>query len=108
MLLSFINILKVLGRLKTEGEALGFQHFPQALENVNEWKIMFDPSIGTQTGSFFKQSRDFALSGLIYVGIYLCSDLDYHRREIKICINTTKTTKRPAHKFPNLETIQSD
>ena len=25
--------------------ALGFQHFPGDLANVNEWKIMFDPSI---------------------------------------------------------------
>ena len=27
--------------------ALGFQHFPRDLANVNEWKIMFDPSIVT-------------------------------------------------------------
>ena len=27
------------------GFALGFQHFPRDLGNVNEWKIMFDPSI---------------------------------------------------------------
>ena len=33
------------GRLKTSGFALGFQHFPRDLANVNEWKIMFDPSI---------------------------------------------------------------
>ena len=25
--------------------ALGFQHFPRDLANVNEWKIMFDPPI---------------------------------------------------------------
>ena len=31
--------------LKTSGFALGFQHFPRDLANVNEWKIMFDPSI---------------------------------------------------------------
>ena len=36
MILSFINIRKVF--------ALGFQHFPRDLANVNEWKIMFDPS----------------------------------------------------------------
>ena len=24
--------------------ALGIQHFPRDLANVNEWKIMFDPS----------------------------------------------------------------
>ena len=24
--------------------ALDFQHFPRDLANVNEWKIMFDPS----------------------------------------------------------------
>ena len=62
MILSFINIRKVprevletegesqcpSGRLKTSGFALGFQHFPRDLANVNEWKIMFDPSIETQ------------------------------------------------------------
>ena len=31
--------------MKTEGVALSFQHFPQDLANVNEWKIMFDPYI---------------------------------------------------------------
>ena len=40
MILSFINIRKVPG----EGFALGFQHIPRDLANVNEWKIMFDPS----------------------------------------------------------------
>ena len=30
--------------MKTSGFALGFQHFPRDLANVNEWKIMFDPS----------------------------------------------------------------
>ena len=66
MSLSFVNIRKVLREvlkiegevpremLKTEGEvpremlktsgfALTFQHLPQDLMNVNEWKIMFDP-----------------------------------------------------------------
>ena len=27
--------------------ALGFQHLPRDLANVNEWKIMFDPYIST-------------------------------------------------------------
>ena len=46
MILSFINIRKVpLEMLKTSGFALGFQHLPQDLANVNEWKIMFDPYI---------------------------------------------------------------
>ena len=46
MILSFINICKVPpGRLKTSGFALGFQHIPLDLVNVNEWKIMLDPSI---------------------------------------------------------------
>ena len=40
MILSSINIRKV----PREGFALGFQHFPRDLANVNEWKIMFDPS----------------------------------------------------------------
>ena len=44
MILSFINIRKVPREmLKTSGFALGFQHLPRDLANVNEWKIMFDP-----------------------------------------------------------------
>ena len=44
MILSFINIRKVPWEmLKTSGFALGFQHLPRDLANVNEWKIMFDP-----------------------------------------------------------------
>ena len=44
MILSFINIRKVPREmLKTLGFALGFQHLPRDLANVNEWKIMFDP-----------------------------------------------------------------
>ena len=31
--------------MKTSGFALGFQHLPRDLANVNEWKIMFDPYI---------------------------------------------------------------
>ena len=31
--------------LKTSGYALGFQHSPRDLANVNEWKIIFDPYI---------------------------------------------------------------
>ena len=45
MILSFIHSKGPSGRLKTSGFALGFQHFPRDLANVNEWKIMFDPSI---------------------------------------------------------------
>ena len=46
MILSFINIRKVPREvLKTAGFALNFQYFPRDLADVNEWKIMFDPSI---------------------------------------------------------------
>ena len=47
MILSFIteHSQGPSGRLKTLGFALGFQHFPRDPANVNEWKIMFDPSI---------------------------------------------------------------
>ena len=46
MILSFINIRKVPREmLKTSDFALGFQHLPRDLANVNEWKIMFDPYI---------------------------------------------------------------
>ena len=45
MILSFINIRKVPREvLKTSDFALGYQHFPRDLANVNEWKIMFVPS----------------------------------------------------------------
>ena len=48
MILSFINIRLVpRGVLKTSGYALGFQHSPRDLANVNEWKIIFDPYIDT-------------------------------------------------------------
>ena len=66
MILSFINIRRVpinirrvpinirrvpLEVLKMEGKALSFQHFPLDLANVNEWKIIFDPSIMKIGGS---------------------------------------------------------
>ena len=48
MILPFINIRKVLRELlETSGFALGFQQFPRNLAIVNEWKIMFDPSINS-------------------------------------------------------------
>ena len=44
MILSFINIRKVPREmLKISRFALGFQHLPRDLANVNEWKIIFDP-----------------------------------------------------------------
>ena len=44
MILSFINTRKVPREmLKTSGFALGLQHLPRDLANVNEWKIKFDP-----------------------------------------------------------------
>ena len=50
MILSFINIRKVPREmLKTSGFALGLQHLPRDLANVNEWKIMFDPYIQLST-----------------------------------------------------------
>ena len=68
MILSFINIGKVPREmLKTLGFALGLQHLPRDLANVNEWKIMFDPYRKVQTymhcyskADFFKEmaSRD--------------------------------------------------
>ena len=43
---TFINIRKVPREvLKTLGFALIFQKFPRDLANVDEWKIMFDPTI---------------------------------------------------------------
>ena len=44
MILSFINIRKIPREmLKTSGSAFGFQHLPQDLANVNEWKTRFEP-----------------------------------------------------------------
>ena len=43
MILSFINIRKVLGRLKSSGFVLGFQQFPRDLANVNERKSCLIP-----------------------------------------------------------------
>ena len=43
MTLAFINIRKV--PREVFDFALSFQHFPRDLASVNEWKIMFDPSI---------------------------------------------------------------
>ena len=40
-----LTFARSLGKFKTEGEARGFKNFPRDLANVNEWKIMFDPSI---------------------------------------------------------------
>ena len=46
MILPFVNIHKVPREmLKTSGFALGFQHLPRDLANIDEWKIMFDPYI---------------------------------------------------------------
>ena len=46
MILSFINSRKVPREvLKISSFALSFQHLPQDLANVNEWKIMSDPYI---------------------------------------------------------------
>ena len=46
MVLSCINIRKVPREvLKTSCFALGYQHFPRDLANVNKWKIKFDPFI---------------------------------------------------------------
>ena len=42
-----LTLSRSLGEVETSGFALGFQHFPRDLSNVNEWKIMFDPSIIT-------------------------------------------------------------
>ena len=58
MTLSLIDICKVpLEVLKTLGLALGFQYFQWILSNINEWKIMFDPSndLGTSTDINIKQ-----------------------------------------------------
>ena len=40
--------------LKTLGFPLGFQHFPRDLADVNEWKIVFDPSIVAELWFYIK------------------------------------------------------
>ena len=58
MILSFINIRETPQELlKTWGFALRFQHFPRDLANVNELKIMFDPSTETFQGFLKVKSR---------------------------------------------------
>ena len=58
MILSFINIRKVpWEKLKTSGFALGFQHLPQDVANINEWKIMFDPYNTNHTFGFYQKNR---------------------------------------------------
>ena len=53
MILSFINIRKVPREmLKTSGFALGFQHLPRDLANINEWKITFDLYINILQGRY--------------------------------------------------------
>ena len=56
MILSFINIRKVPREmLKTSGIALGFQHLPRDVANVNEWKTMFDPYIAVISIQIFSK-----------------------------------------------------
>ena len=56
MILSFINIRKVPREvLKTSGFALGYQHFPRDLANVNKWKIMFDTMTYIHCGRYTLQ-----------------------------------------------------
>ena len=65
MVLSFINIRKVPRKmLKTSGFALGFQHLPRDLANVNEWKIMFDPYSGPYSSTSGTMPPDLILSSL--------------------------------------------
>ena len=48
MIFQYINVCPVPREmLKTSAYGLGFQHLPRDLANVNAWKTMFDPYIGT-------------------------------------------------------------
>ena len=48
MVFQCINIREVPWEvLKTAAFGLGFQHLPRDLANVNAWRTMFDPYIGT-------------------------------------------------------------
>ena len=57
------------GRLKTSGFALGFQHFPRDLPNVNEWKIMFDPLIAARHFFVNQGSKLFKKIGQMRVNL---------------------------------------
>ena len=65
MVFQCINIRQVHWEvLKTAAFGLGFQHLPRDLENVNAWKIMFDPFIPIQflcCGSSFTVHRIICL-----------------------------------------------
>ena len=47
------------GESKTPDFALGFQQFPRDLANINEWKIMFDPSCIKNVIVFPRLTRGF-------------------------------------------------
>ena len=76
--------------LKTSGYALGFQHSPRDLANVNEWKIIFDPYIKNDfvihlhwlgpEGSV--ENRELQIMFDLYIEICLISILKRYNRLI--------------------------
>ena len=71
MILLFIYIHKVpRGVLKTSACcALGFQHFPRDHANVNEWEIIFDPTIITY--ACFYSICMAVIQNLYYKNVYM-------------------------------------
>ena len=73
MILSFQHLQGPSGRLKTLGYTFGFQHFPLELANVNEWKIMFDPSITITTKcSNIAQGQQLSAQLVVLTTLFLC------------------------------------
>ena len=96
MILSFINIRKVPREmLKTSGFALGFQHLPRDLANVNEWKIMFDPYILFLVNDYIFDTGN-PLLGLVYIFVVLCNYVNVHWESVVFCENyVTNYNKNP-------------
>ena len=68
MVFQCINVCQVLG--------LGFQHLPQDLANVNEWKTMFDPYNGNALKFSIKHIEKPILSSDAVTSIFMSMSLN--------------------------------
>ena len=93
------------GRLKTSGFALGFQHFPRDLANVNEWKIMFDPSnnVSKDADEIAKRVKQVYLPWSFLIVLFLAS-CDISSGQVKSLFRTEKYNETLALPPTNLST----
>ena len=68
MVFQCINVCQVFG--------LGFQHLPQDLANVNEWKTMFDPYNGNALKFSIKHIEKPILSSDAVTSIFMSMSLN--------------------------------